>query len=41
MIDFSNIVGKLDEMIYKPNNLFITNQKDKSKIQNMQEGYSS
>ncbi|MGG5735720.1 MULTISPECIES: MepB family protein [Bacillus cereus group] len=28
MIDFSNIVGKLDEMIYKPNNLFVTNQKE-------------
>ncbi|RWS44460.1 mep operon protein MepB [Bacillus mycoides] len=28
MIDFSNIVRKLDEMIYRPNNLFITNQKE-------------
>ncbi|OJD64288.1 MepB family protein [Bacillus sp. NH11B] len=28
MIDFSTIVGKLDEMIYQPNNLFITNQKE-------------
>ncbi|OJE44981.1 mep operon protein MepB [Bacillus proteolyticus] len=28
MIDFSNIVGKLDERIYQPNNLFITNQKE-------------
>ncbi|EJQ12742.1 hypothetical protein IE3_03151 [Bacillus cereus BAG3X2-1] len=28
MADFSNIVKKLDKMIYKPNNLFITNQKE-------------
>ncbi|MFL0401621.1 MepB family protein [Bacillus nitratireducens] len=28
MADFSNIVEKLDKMIYKPNNLFITNQKE-------------
>ncbi|QUG84018.1 MepB family protein [Bacillus nitratireducens] len=28
MVDFSNIVEKLDEMIYKPNNLFIANQKE-------------
>ncbi|PGP57107.1 mep operon protein MepB, partial [Bacillus cereus] len=26
--DFSSIVKKLDKMIYKPNNLFITNQKE-------------
>ncbi len=28
MADFSSIVEKLDKMIYKPNNLFITNQKE-------------
>ncbi|MES9665432.1 MepB family protein [Bacillus nitratireducens] len=28
MADFNNIVEKLDKMIYKPNNLFITNQKE-------------
>ncbi|MGG3670797.1 MepB family protein [Bacillus nitratireducens] len=28
MADFSSIVKKLDKMIYKPNNLFITNQKE-------------
>lgn len=28
MANFNNIVEKLDRMIYKPNNLFITNQKE-------------
>ena len=29
MTNFSNIIEKLDEMIYKPNNLLITKRKER------------
>lgn len=41
MTNFSNIIEKLDEMIYKPNNLLITKRKEEKQNSEYAGGYSS